>query len=70
MAKREYEESDFKMEYSEYYVLINGNSIWGTTSGDKCHFHTADEIKMLKEIEKNNRGWKVEKRLYHKPIRI
>jgi len=65
-------ESDFKMEYSTYYRLMNKKtgSIWGTPTGDKCHFHTPDEIKMLMEIEKKHPEWKVSKEFYHKPVRV
>ena len=69
MAKRE-PESDFKMEYSIYYTLRKGGIIWGTPTGDKCHFHTPDEIKMLMEIEKKHPEWRVEKHYYPKPVRI
>lgn len=69
MAKQE-QQSDFTIEYSTYYVLKNGNSIWGTPTGDKCHFHTPDEIKMLMEISQKHPEWKVVKDYYPKPIRI
>ena len=69
MAKRE-PESDFKLEYSTYYTLRKGDSIWGTPTGDKCHFHTPDEIKMLMEIEKKHPEWKVVKEFYFKPVRV
>ena len=72
MAKKEIE-SDFKVEYSAYYRLINKkrNSIWGGNGEEtKCHFHTPDEIKMLMEIEKKNPEWRVEKHYYPSPVRI
>ena len=69
MSKRE-PESDFTIEYSTYYVLKNGNSIWGTPTGDKCHFHTPDEIKTIYEIEKKHPEWKVSKEFYFKPVRV
>lgn len=65
-------ESDFKMEYSTYYRLINkkNRSIWGQGENTKCHFHTPDEIKMLYEIEKKHPEWRVEKHYYPTPVRI
>lgn len=74
MAKRE-PESDFKLEYSTYYRLINRslNKIWGGKGEEnKCHYHTPDEIKMLMETEQKVKhlGWKVEKCYYDKPVRI
>jgi hypothetical protein len=69
MAKHE-PESDFKMTYTTYYVLKKGNSIWGTPTGDKCHFHTPDEIKTLYEIEKKHPEWRVEKHYYSVPVRV
>jgi len=71
MSKRE-PESDFKMEYSTYYRLMNKEkrSVWGTPTGDKCHFHTPDEIKMLYEIEKKHPEWRVEKHYYPSPVRV
>ena len=71
MRKREKEPvSDFSISYSEYYVLRKEATIWGTPTGDKCHFHTPDEIKMLMEIEKKHPEWKVSKEFYYKPVRV
>jgi len=71
MRRREKEPaSDFSISYSQYYVLRKENSIWGTPTGDKCHFHTPDEIKMLYEIEKKHPEWKVTKEFYFKPVRV
>lgn len=71
MRRREKEPaSDFSISYSQYYVLRKDTSIWGTPTGDKCHFHTPDEIKMLYEIEKKHPEWKVTKEFYFKPVRV
>lgn len=72
MAKRE-EESDFRIEYSKYYTLLNKeeNKIWCTKNEENiCHFHTLEELKMLQDIEKNNRKWKVETHYYPSPKKI
>lgn len=70
MRKQREPESDFSVSYSQYYVLRKDRSIWGTPTGDKCHFHTPDEIKMLYEIEKKHPEWRVEKHYYHSPVRV
>jgi len=70
MRKQREPESDFSVSYSQYYVLRKDRSIWGTPTGDKCHFHTPDEIKMLMEIEKKHPEWKVTKEFYFKPVRV
>lgn len=70
MAKPE-QRSDFTQEYSVYYTLRKGNTIWGGYGEEtKCHYHTQEEIKMLMEIEKKHPEWKVEKHYYYKPVRI
>lgn len=74
MRKRE-PESDFKLEYSTYYRLINvkERKIWGKTDGEKtptCHFHTPEEISIVMEMSKRMPTWTLEKCFYDKPIRI
>ena len=74
MAKRE-EPSDFATEYSKFSRLVNRslNKIW-SDSNDKVHFHSEDELRILKEVEQRAKiddpNWKIETDYYFKPIKI